>query len=51
MVVRVEPRPLDHCPEGLNVVDMYVALNEFVRVVDYGVLVASSCIPVGIVFV
>lgn len=30
---------------------MHVALDEFERVVDYGVLVASSCIPVGIVFV
>ncbi len=51
MVVRAEPRPLDQRPEGLNVVDMHVALNEFVRVVDHGVLVVSSCILVGGVFV
>lgn len=51
VVVRVEPRPLDQCPEGLSLVDMRVSVNEIVRVVDYGVLVVSSCIPVGGVFV
>lgn len=51
VVVRAKPRPLDQRPEGLNAVDMYVALNGFVRVVDYGVLVVSSFIPAGGVFV
>ena len=47
MVVRAEPCPLNQYSEGLNVANMHVALSEFVREVDYGVLVVSSGIPVG----
>ena len=48
LVVRAEPCPLNQHSEGLNVANMHVAPSEFAREVDYGVLVVSCGIPVGV---